>query len=103
MGVIRSLRPAIRSYLASYDAGLGIVDLLEGSEFFGAFGAVGGFAFDTSAGPASGFFRSFEAFTALGDFLTGDVVLVPEPSASILVLIGLASLAIRARRMNTRI
>jgi hypothetical protein len=90
-------------YLASYDPGLGIVDFLEASALFAAFGSVGGFAFDTSAGPESGFFTTFEAFTALGDPLNGDVVLIPEPSTFVLLLTGLAALATRTRRMDARI
>jgi hypothetical protein len=90
-------------YFASYDPGLGIVDFLEATELFAAAGSVGGFAFDSSAGPESGFFTTFEAFTALGDPLGGDVVLVPEPSTFVLLSAALAALATRTRRRDARI
>lgn len=81
-------------YLASYDAGLGIVSFLEDTAAFPAGVAVGGFSFTSLSAPSAGRFERFEALTVLGDPVTGtvQVTIVPEPGTLLLVGLGLAAL-----------
>lgn len=59
-------------FLGLYDSGLGIVDFLEDTDFFGAGTETSGFSFHSLAGPDA-FFTSFEAFSTEADFISGDV------------------------------
>jgi Domain of unknown function (DUF4331) len=94
--LIEGTLAAPAGFLASYDDGLGFVDLFEDSAFFAAGTDVAGFSWTSSAAPGPGVFESFEALTALGDLVSGSVLvtLVPEPRAELLLGIGLLGLAL---------
>lgn len=87
-------------FLASYDIGLGFLDLLPVLSF-PPFGTLSGFAFDSARAPAA---TTFDALTIFGGTLSGDTrgpvgadaTAVPEPATCVLVAIGLG--ALRARR-----
>jgi MYXO-CTERM domain-containing protein len=89
-------------FLALYDPALGIVDFLEDTALFAAGLTLGGFGFDSAAGPEA--FGTFEALTVAGDLVAGDVAitLIPEPHSAALVALGLGALLARARRMEER-
>jgi hypothetical protein len=82
-------------FLGSYDSGLGIIDFIEFTEFFAAGMSIGGFSFETLAGPI-GAFSMFEAFTTLGDFASGGITWnvrpgpsVPEPKGALIPILAL--------------
>lgn len=88
-------------FLASYDSGLGFVDFLEDSNSFAAGTSVGGFRFESLAGPT--YFTMFEALTILGTPEAGSttITVIPEPSTLILAACGLLAL-IGSRRWAHR-
>jgi len=65
-------------FLASYDPIVGFVDFLEDINLFAVGSIVNGFTFNSSSGPASGYFDTFEALTINGDKITGNVTLISE-------------------------
>lgn len=99
-------------YLASYDAGLGIVDFLEFTNLFGASGVAGLFAFDSLAEPGTAF-GAFEALKLdpLGDLYPGTVDLraagaVPDGLDALTPMLAWAGLCLAgawvARRRGSR-
>ena len=86
-------------FLALYDAGLGIIDLVEGTALFAVGTSVDGFAFDTGAPLGAPFFTSFQAFTVAGDLLAGTVATrVPAPDG--LMAVALGALMLGAARLG---
>jgi len=90
-------------FLASYDSGLGFVDFIEAAATFAAGSTVGGFSFESLAGPGA-YFTTFEALSVLGESFRGSInvtmISVPE-TGSTLVMAGLGFMAlafIRRRR-----
>lgn len=75
-------------FLASYDDGLGFIDFLEDTLLFGAGEVVGGFSFDSLAGPDASF-SAFSALSVLGNEFTGSIqirpgnVVIPEASTAL--------------------
>lgn len=92
-------------FLASYDGGLGFLDLLGDITAEFPLGRTEPFAFDSLAGPAS--FMAFEAFDLAGfpvpavtGTLTFIIVDVPEAVTASLFAVGLALLPIALRRSD---
>jgi hypothetical protein len=85
---------------ASYDAGLGLLDLVEDTDFFAAGSVAGLFTFESLAGPGEAF-SSFNALTPLGGTAAGNLQLrvIPEPAgAGIALALGLLAAAFGFRR-----
>ncbi len=91
-------------YVANYDPGLpaemfGQVQLVGGTPSqFAPSSTVGGFSFQSSTAPFTGFFNSFMAIDNDGGITTGSTTVVPEPAAALLGFIGLVGLSLRRKR-----
>ncbi len=97
--LIGSSLTAPAGFLASYDPGLGIVDLLSDTAGFVAGLTIGPFSFDSTAGPGQAFTR-YTALNLNGDVFVGNVVSrvvgageVPVPATLALMLGGLGMLS----------
>jgi hypothetical protein len=95
-------------FLGSYDAGLGFVDFIEFTDFFAAGTSIGGFSFESLAGPI-GAFSAFEALTTLGEVASGDITWdvqpgpsVPEPRGGLIPILALGFGWIAASRVVRR-
>jgi hypothetical protein len=83
-------------YLASYDSGLGILDLLEDTQPFASGTTTQFFTFNSTT--SSGFdFTSFEYQRTNGDVFTG-IASVPEPSRGLLLMASLSGLIMVRRK-----
>ena len=84
-------------FMASYDSGLGIIDLLEDTDLFAAGSTKGLFSFQSTGAPGFSF-TNFEAQKINGDLFTGATA-VPEPNRGVLCMAGFSMLMmIRKRR-----
>jgi hypothetical protein len=99
-----NINPSLQApvgFEASYDAGLGLVDLVSDTLSFGIGTTVNGFSFDSVASPEVSF-TNFEALGELGALFAGEAefTVVPEPQtwAAALALAGFA-LARTARKL----
>lgn len=70
--LITATLTAPTGFLASYDSGLGFVDLIEFTALFAAGTTVSGFSFESLSSPAS-HFSAFEGFEADLDFFSGNI------------------------------
>ncbi len=97
------LAPA--GFLASYDGGLGLIDLLADSGSFAAGATAGGFQFESTTGPDAGF-AFFEALGILGTSFSGTIRTTVVPDAgSTFAALAISSCALSAllrRRLSTR-
>ncbi len=84
-------------FLASYDSGSGIVDLLEDSSSFSIGGTFGEFTFVSAAAPNTAF-TMFEATDSIGGTISGATNLVPEPTSTGLIALALLPSILRRRR-----
>jgi hypothetical protein len=86
-------------FLALYDGGLGVIDLVEAAALFAVGTSAGSFTFDSGAPLGAPFFTSFRAFTVAGDLLAGTVATrVPGPDG--LVAAALGALMLGAARLG---
>jgi hypothetical protein len=95
-------------FLGSYDSGLGIIDFIEFTDFFAAGTSIGGFSFESLAGPI-GAFSMFSALTTLGGPASGDITWkvqpgtsVPEPEGGLIPILAVGLGLIAASRMKRR-
>jgi hypothetical protein len=97
-GLIDPSLTAPAGFAALYDSFLGLIDFFEDTDLFAVGTTHNGFAFQSTASPATNF-TSFEAFDVDGGFIAGAITVVPEPAGIVLALSALAVLAIvRGRR-----
>lgn len=81
--LITATLTAPTGFLASYDSGLGFVDLIEFTALFAAGTTVSGFSFESLSSPAS-HFSAFQGFEADLDFFSGNInrTIVSSPPES---------------------
>jgi hypothetical protein len=84
-------------FLASYDGGSGVIDLLEDSSSFSIGGTFGEFTFVSAAAPNTAF-TMFEATDSNGGTISGTTNLVPEPTSTGLIALALLPSILRRRR-----
>ena len=85
-------------FMASYDSGLGIIDLLEDTDLFAAGSTKGLFTFQSMGDPGFSF-TGFEAQKINGDIFNG-VTTVPEPSRGVLCMAGFSMLMMIRKRKS---